>query len=470
MPGVRNSKTNLSPWLHQLKRTRQVAKISGDVKTDVIIIGGGIAGVVTAYYTLKLTDKRVVLLEANKVAHGATGHNAGQLASYFERPFSDIVREFGEKMAADGQQAVDSAWILLEEIFEDAKLQTPFWQFTGYAGCSTVSDVVTHLRDIFYQRRSGIAKESLLIAEEHVKECHIPKELKDSYTTLPQKDILALLETKNKKYVAALVKRKGCMNSALFTEELVAYLLRVYTKRFTLIEHAPVRRIALHKDEAVMEVDTKTRRTHTVTGKRVILCTNGFEKIMIADIAGGTDIDGSFHHLVQGSVGCMAGYLEEHDASPVAISYLPENAGAGNGGTQQAEPYFYLTRRPFEKKGTKDVNLICVGGPEALLDDTNKYSHEHPYPEEAGKMIDKFLKKNYRRAPGRVKYAFKWHGLMGYTPNGLRCVGFEPRNPVLMYNLGCNGVGILPSIFGGKRIALLLQGRKLSPSIFDPRT
>lgn len=31
-----------------------------------------------------------------------------------------------------------------------------------------------------------------------------------------------------------------------------------------------------------------------------------------------------------------------------------------------------------------------------------------------------------------------------------------------------NGVGILPSIYGGKRITEFLQGKEMSPSIFDP--
>lgn len=58
---------------------------------------------------------------------------------------------------------------------------------------------------------------------------------------------------------------------------------------------------------------------------------------------------------------------------------------------------------------------------------------------------------------------------MGYTPTGLRCIGPEPTNPVLLYNLGCNGVGIFPSIFGSKRIAQFLKGEHLEPLIFDPR-
>ena len=71
--------------------------------------------------------------------------------------------------------------------------------------------------------------------------------------------------------------------------------------------------------------------------------------------------------------------------------------------------------------------------------------------------------------PAGADYDFAWHGLMGYTKDKIRLVGFEPRNPVLMYNLGCNGVGFLPSIAGGLRIARLHQGQALEPSIFDAR-
>ena len=39
---------------------------------------------------------------------------------------------------------------------------------------------------------------------------------------------------------------------------------------------------------------------------------------------------------------------------------------------------------------------------------------------------------------------------------------------MLLYNLGCNGVGFMPSIFGGHRIARMLAGDVMAPSIFDP--
>ena len=84
--------------------------------------------------------------------------------------------------------------------------------------------------------------------------------------------------------------------------------------------------------------------------------------------------------------------------------------------------------------------------------------------------IDRFMKKLYDVDPNKkIEYQFTWHGLMGYTPNRVRLIGSEPKNPVIMYNLGCNGVGILPSIYGAKRISDIVAGKKLPPSMFDPR-
>jgi glycine/D-amino acid oxidase-like deaminating enzyme len=41
----------------------------------------------------------VTLLESYKIAHGATGHNAGQIVPYFEKPFIEIVEDYGITMA-----------------------------------------------------------------------------------------------------------------------------------------------------------------------------------------------------------------------------------------------------------------------------------------------------------------------------------------------------------------------------------
>lgn len=452
---------NISPWIVQLKRDHPSKTLTENQKTQIAIIGGGIAGISTVYFILKNTNKKVILLESDKIAHGATGHNAGQVVSYFERQISDLVKEFGLEMTAEAQKAIDSAWLLIENIYTETHLKTPLSQFMGYAGCQDLAEIILHLENNWYSKEANINMEPIIIAEHLAIANQIPAKYDGLYSLLPHKDILSILETDDKRYMAVLSARKGCMNSALFCEELLEYILKTYPDRFDFFEGSHVSEVSLHAHHATLHVNEKE-----VLADRVVLCTNGFEKFTIKNE--GDDIDTYFHHLVRGSVGYMAGYLEEHSMSPTAISFLPSRSNTGNEAFDE-DPYFYLTRRTFEKEKNQQHSLICVGGPEILMDDTNQYLKEHPYSDVAQKAIDTFLHKTYKHAPkGKIDYTYRWHGLMGYTPNGVRCIGPEPINPVLMYNLGCNGVGILPSIYGGKKISQFINKEALEKSIFDP--
>lgn len=456
------TKTTQSPWLHHRKHTPAHPSVKHSFGADVVIVGAGIAGLSTAYFTLRDTKRHVTIIEATRVAHGATGHNAGQLVSYFERPFHELVDEFGKDIAVQGQHDVYSAWELLAEIQKDLRLQTPCLTFTGYAGILDEQTLHSHLRDALLKQELGIVTEQIYISQAHLKRLALPSKYAKVFLSVPHSEIMQRLETGRKEYFALLSGRKGCMNSAAFTAEVATKLLERYPHRFQIFEDSPVASIELYRQHAELDI-----HGHHVTAKRVILCTNGFENFSLINHAG-ADIDPAFHHLVRGSVGYMAAFLERPLEYPTAISYLPETEVSE--GAYDTDPYFYLTRRPHAQ-GTAQArqDLICVGGPEELFDDTAGYSKAHPYPEAARKKIDQFLKTTYRHAGKHLTFAYLWHGLMGYTPNGIRCVGVEPCNPTLLYNLGCNGVGILPSIYGGLRIGKLLRGEHLPPSMFDPR-
>ena len=452
-------KINKSPWIHQLDQARKTHKLDRDLETDIAIIGAGIAGIATAFFILRNTNQRVTILEGYKLAHGATGHNAGQVTSYFERPFYDIASEFGLGMATDGQRAVESAWELLDEIYTTAGLTIPLHRFTGYLGLSTYDQIMTHLKNNVFRKRGGLNTESIMIADDAPFLNLIPKDMESFYTITPRAQILSLLETENSEYSVCISYQKGCLNSALFTEQVMQYLLGQYPDRCALYEHTHVGKIVLRDGGATLDIGMDT-----VTAGRVILCSNGFENITIID-HNGLALDTKFHHTVEGTIGYMSGYLETYNKPPIAISYFGEEDIPG-----KDDPYFYLTRRQYEyEQGTKH-NLICIGGPDQLLDDRMEYIRESDYPDDAYRSIDTFVKRVYDADPNKtITYQFSWHGLMGYTPNRLRIIGAEPTNPTLLYNLGCNGVGILPSLYGAKRISQILSGEQLPPSIFDPK-
>ncbi|HYF04686.1 MAG TPA: FAD-binding oxidoreductase [Patescibacteria group bacterium] len=456
--GVFTMLVNNSPWIAQLKRARASDRLQADIETDVAVVGGGIAGVATAYYILKNTNQNVVILEGRKLAHGATGHNAGQVVSYFERSFSSIVSEYGLTKAVQAQSLVEDAWVLLEEIFKEAQLTLPFSQFNGFAGLSRREQLLRFLEDNRLKRKGGLVPEHIFIAEEMVKNLKLPHIYNQFYSILPHRDVLALLESKNPSYIAALSGRKGCLNSALFCEELVGFLLAKYKKRFRLFEHSKVDSIHLHEGFAMLRVDT-----NFVNAKHVVLCTNGFEQFTLLNWAG-KQLNHQFHDSVKGVVGFMVGFFTEVSRPATAISYFPKEAVHAEDG------YFYFTRRVYENSNGESRNLICIGGPEKVLDDKAHYHrYEQDHPDTAITAINEFLERDVANVPAVLNHEFRWHGLMGYTPNLLRVVGPDPVNSVLLYNLGCNGVGILPSVMGGNKISRHIGGQKMSPTIFDPK-
>ncbi len=462
---VQKSKQNLSPWLHYSACDRPVKKLSEDEQVEVAITGAGIAGVASAYFLLKHTSiPRIALVEARRVAHGASGHNGGFLATYFERSFRDLVSEFGLDMASSGQRDMDSAWDLLDQMIADTHINVPVQKFTGYTAIQTKEQIFAFLEDNRLRTQGGLPTEPMLISDTQSWLDQIPKKYQPFYTLASHADILALLQSKDDSYIGLLQTPKGTANSAMLCEQLVCWMLERYPERFQLYEETKIDELVLKQDFAVLATDGGQK----ITAGKIVLCTNGFENFKIVN-ENGPEIDSKFHHLVRGIVGYMAGYIEDRLVPAGETSFLPKGMTNPRRDIFSEEAYFYLTKRPMQIDNQSST-LVCLGGPETLLEDTANYDHQEPYPDFALHQFNNFLQKTYQlKVHDRLHYRFLWHGLMGFTPNGVRLIGPEPRNPILLYNLGCNGVGLLPSIFGGRKIASFLAGEKLAPSMFDPQ-
>jgi glycine/D-amino acid oxidase-like deaminating enzyme len=449
-------RTNRSPWLEAVDGTRAPCPLEGDAATDVAVVGAGIAGVATAFFVLRETARRVLLIERDRLARGATGHNAGQIASYFERPLYELVDSFGFERSIAAQRDIDGAWALLDELVAETGATVGVERFLGHMGMFSLNHLSVHLRNNLLRARGGLSTERCVISEEAEFLADLLPEYRDLYTLVPQARVQELLGTTDPRYRAVLSDWKGCVNAALLCEQVVDHLLAEHPARFRFVDHTPVERITLDPDGA--EIAAGGRR---VEAKRIVLCTNGFVDHVIENRAG-DDIRSPLEHRVSGSVGYMAAIVEPVRCPPAAISYLM-SPRIGHG-----QAYFYMTRRPHHADG-REATLTCVGGPDIRLERRSDYDPGAPVPEAALAQLDGFLRPLL--APDHAEplpFDFTWHGLMAYTPTQMRLIGPEPRNPVLLYNLGCNGVGLLPSIYGGRRVARILAGESLPPSLFDP--
>jgi glycine/D-amino acid oxidase-like deaminating enzyme len=445
-----------SPWIAQLEPLGPAHPLTADETADVAIVGAGIAGVATAFFALRDTSRSVLLLERDRLASGATGRNAGQLTTYFERPLASIAEEFGPGLAVDGQRAFDAAHDLLDLIVAETGATVRIERFDGHMGMVNLNHVVVHLRNNLVRRRGGLRTETMRISSEAEFLDHIPTELGPLFEIVPQAEVRELLEISDDRYRAVLSDRKGCANSGALVQQALRHLEAAYPDRFRYHDRTPVERVEV-ADGGVRLMAAG----HVAHASQLVLCTNGFVKHAVVGVDG-QPIELHPDQRVVGTIGFMAAFIEDRPRPAGAFSYI-RNRSVGSG----ESPYVYVTRRTYDRADGSSPTLTAMGGPEWPIE--RPWDATMPVPGDLLATMDADVRPFAQpRRPAGGPYDFAWHGLMGYMPGGIRIIGAHPRHPALLYNLGCNGVGFLPSIHGGRQIGRLLAAEALPPSIFDP--
>jgi gamma-glutamylputrescine oxidase len=82
----------MSLWLEGAQRS--YPPLEGDIAADVAVVGGGIAGIASAYFLAK-AGASVVVLEERGVAEAASGRNAGFLLAGVAENFAAASRRYG---------------------------------------------------------------------------------------------------------------------------------------------------------------------------------------------------------------------------------------------------------------------------------------------------------------------------------------------------------------------------------------
>jgi gamma-glutamylputrescine oxidase len=86
-------------WYDQRPREAPpVTPLAKDLRTEVVVVGGGVAGLSCAQ-ALREQGRRVVLLEASTCGGGASGRSSGFITPDSELELSDLVRNRGPEDA-----------------------------------------------------------------------------------------------------------------------------------------------------------------------------------------------------------------------------------------------------------------------------------------------------------------------------------------------------------------------------------
>jgi len=107
-----------SYYARTLAEDRPRPALDGDVETEVCVIGGGMAGLATAL-GLAERGRKVVLLEARRLAWGASGRNGGMVGSGYSIGHRGLAELAGEEPARELNDLTRAALDLIRARIED---------------------------------------------------------------------------------------------------------------------------------------------------------------------------------------------------------------------------------------------------------------------------------------------------------------------------------------------------------------
>jgi len=110
-------------------------KIDRDLDVDVVIVGGGITGLTTAYL-LQMAGKSVALVERSTCGDVDTGHTTAHVTMVTDTRLSELVRRFGRSHAQAVWDAGLAALGQIDGIVAEQKIDCAFEWVDGYLHAS----------------------------------------------------------------------------------------------------------------------------------------------------------------------------------------------------------------------------------------------------------------------------------------------------------------------------------------------
>lgn len=131
MPGREAVEVKMeSVWVNG-SEIRKREPLPGDMEAPVVVIGAGLAGILTAYY-LKQEGIQAVVLEADRIGSGQTRNTTAKITSQHSLIYSRIIRTFGRLMAQHYASANERAIAEYEKLIREKGIDCDFVRCPAY--------------------------------------------------------------------------------------------------------------------------------------------------------------------------------------------------------------------------------------------------------------------------------------------------------------------------------------------------
>ena len=387
----------------------QFPPLEADIKTDVCVVGAGIAGLSTAYMLAK-AGKHVVVVDDGPIGGGETGRTTAHLANAMDDWIHVLEKLYGEERTRYIVESHTAAIDRMEMIAKTESIDCDFRRLDGYLFGTKPGDVDELDRELQAAHRAG------LVDVRRVERAPIAGFNTGPALRFPEQGQLHPL-----KYIAGLAKAIQSMGGDIYCGSHVAEV------------------------HGGSPCTVKLDGGHTITAdSAVCVCTNG----------------------------SISDYVQTHAKQAPYRSYvvaLPVPRGSVESALfwDTASPYHYVrlqslpaTSTSFAKEETLH-DVLIVGG------EDHKTAHEDDAPNR-WQALEKWARERWPQV-GPVMY--KWSGQCLEPNDYVAYIGRNPDGAKNVYMAtGDSGQGMTHGTIAGMLFTDLIAGRH-NPwtEIYDPR-
>lgn len=120
--------------------TTNLPTLERDLETDVVVIGGGMAGLNTAYF-LKRQGLTVVVAEAGRIITGTSCYTTAKLTSLHELRYVYLMKNFGKDKARIYADSNEWAISELEKIIKEEEIDCDFYKAPAFTYTKSEDDL-----------------------------------------------------------------------------------------------------------------------------------------------------------------------------------------------------------------------------------------------------------------------------------------------------------------------------------------
>jgi glycine/D-amino acid oxidase-like deaminating enzyme/nitrite reductase/ring-hydroxylating ferredoxin subunit len=134
------------------------APLNENLVTDVVVVGGGIAGLTIAY-SLAKNGKHVVVLERDFIGSGETGNTTAHITNALDERYTQLEELFGEEKARLAAQSHTTAINFIEAAVQREGIDCDFKRVPGYLFLHPTDKQKTLEDELQASNRAGIRTE-----------------------------------------------------------------------------------------------------------------------------------------------------------------------------------------------------------------------------------------------------------------------------------------------------------------------